>query len=341
MTCLRAARAQGVLPSIEEGLWGGLVPLSLFQQALIHKHDQVRMDALGLVCESHRSTEVLTSKEMNLIRHFLLPNLNSQSPGIRQQTVSLMKKLLCRVKDSTQLLQKRLTQERDEEQRGQDQNTLQQYKEFLRWLCVTLLEVLLPGASFSKCLMSLHLLGLLGQLFTFNTGPDDVFALGEVVTSAHAQNVLYCVASNFLEVKQLASVLLQQLPPSAVGLQVPERMCCVLQASLDLSTSNKPFDSVTAAHLLNLLLHQPDLSQALLHCAQKQGLDFQPSSPPVQAPEKLILEFNTLAVVRFLLVCLQSEVSRAESSLLQAAASCPLYGRAHCITAVLQHLNTE
>lgn len=41
---------------------------------------------------------------------------------------------------------------------------------FLRWLCERLLEVLLPGASFSKCLMSLHLLGLLGQLFGFSTG---------------------------------------------------------------------------------------------------------------------------------------------------------------------------
>lgn len=51
------------------------------------------MDALGLVCESHRSTEVLTSQEMDLIRHFLPPNLNSQSPGVRQQTVSLLKKV--------------------------------------------------------------------------------------------------------------------------------------------------------------------------------------------------------------------------------------------------------
>ncbi|GLD62650.1 thyroid adenoma-associated protein homolog [Lates japonicus] len=59
------------------------------------------------------------------------------------------------------------------------------------------------------------------------------------------------------------------------------------------------------------------------------------------ASDMLILELNTLAVVQFLLCCLQSEVSRAESSLLQAAASYPLYGRAHCITAVLQHLNTE
>lgn len=340
MTCLRAARAQGVVSSSEEGLWGGLVPLSLLQQALVHKHDQVRMDALGLVCESHRSTEVLTSQEMDLIRHFLLPNLNSQSPGVRQQTVSLLKKMLCRMKDSTLLLQKRLIQERDEEQRERDQHTLRLYKEFLCWLCVRLLEVLLPGASFSKCLMSLHLLCLLGQLFTFSTGPD-VFALGEVVTSAHAQNVLYCVASNFLEVKQLASTLLRQLPPSAVGLQVWERLCCVLQAALDLSTSTKPFDSVSAAHLLNLLIHQPDLSQALLHCVQEQGLDFQLPSQPSQPSETVILELNALAVVQFLLHCLQSEVSKAESSLLQAAASCPLYGRAHCITAVLQHLNTE
>lgn len=50
-------------------------------------------------------------------------------------------------------------------------------------------------------------------------GVDD-FALGGTVTSAHAQNVLYCVGSNFLEVKQLASTLIRQLPPSTVGLQV-------------------------------------------------------------------------------------------------------------------------
>uniref|UniRef100_A0A672GSU6 tRNA (32-2'-O)-methyltransferase regulator THADA n=1 Tax=Salarias fasciatus TaxID=181472 RepID=A0A672GSU6_SALFA len=341
MTCLRAARAQGVIPSSEGGLWGGLVPLALLQQALIHKHDQVRMDALGLVCESHRSTEVLTSEEMELIRYFLPPNLNSQSPGIRQQTVSLLKKLLCRVKDSTQLLQKRLIQERDPEQSQRDQHTLHLYKDFLRWLSVTLLDVLLPAASFSKCLMSLHLLGLLAQLFSFSTGPD-VFALGEVVTSTHAQNVLYCVASNFLEVKQLASALLRQLPPSTVGLQVWEgRMLGVLQAALDLSTSTKPFDSVTAAHLLNLLLHQPELSRALLLCAQRQGVRLQPPSAPAQASHTLLLELNTLAVVQLLLGCLQSEVQKAESSLLQAASSRPLYGRAHCITAVLQNLDTR
>lgn len=41
MTCLRAARAQGIAPSSKKGLWGELVPLNLVQQALVHKHDQV------------------------------------------------------------------------------------------------------------------------------------------------------------------------------------------------------------------------------------------------------------------------------------------------------------
>lgn len=71
-------------------------------------------------------------------------------------------------------------------------------------------------------------------------------------------------------------------------------MCRVLQAALDLSTSTKPYDSVTAAHLLNLLLQQPHLSRALLHCAQQQGIDFQPSAEAA-APEELVRELNALA----------------------------------------------
>lgn len=81
-------------------------------------------------------------------------------------------------------------------------------------------------------------------------------------------------------------------------------MRCVLRAALDLSTSTKPFDSVTAAHLLNLLLPHPDLSQALLHCAQQQDLDFTPPSPPPQPSESVMLEVNALAgkITRALLI---------------------------------------
>lgn len=67
----------------------------------------------------------------------------------------------------------------------------------------------------------------------------------------------------------------------------------MLQAALELSTSTRPYDSVSAAHLLILLLQQPQLHQALLDCAQQQGLQTPPAPPP--APDTSILELNTLA----------------------------------------------
>ncbi|XP_042624232.1 thyroid adenoma-associated protein homolog [Cyprinus carpio] len=131
-------------------------------------------------------------------------------------------------------------------------------------------------------------------------------ALGESVSFSHAQAVLYCLASNFLEVKQLACNLLQKLPPAAVRLQEPERLQSLLQVALDPST--KPFDSVTATHLLNLMLHQPGLRDALISCIQKQHIPVQPPALiQSQASEASGLEQNTLAVVQWLMVCLKEE----------------------------------
>ncbi|XP_015218624.2 thyroid adenoma-associated protein isoform X1 [Lepisosteus oculatus] len=346
VTCLRAARAQGVVSSSQEGLWGGLVPLKLLSQALVHKHDQVRLDALGLICESHRSTENLSPEEMDLIRFFLPSSLNSQSPGVRQQTLSLLKKLLCRMRDSAQLLQRRLEQDRPEEQ-GQEhgnRTTLQTYEEFLHWLCEALFQALFPGASFPTCFTALHLLGLIADLFSFSTADSGpcLFSLGQMVTPSQAQAVLYCLASSFLEVKQLAFQLLRRLPPPALGLQEPGRLSSLLRVALDLSTSTKPFDSVTASHLLNLLVYEEGLVEALSHRAQEQCISFQPPTPGESPASKAFkLERNTLAVVLFLLACLKAEVAQAETSLLQAAASYPLYGRAHCITVALQQLDSQ
>ena len=51
------------------------------------------MDALGLLCETHRSTEGVSPQEFELLRHFLPPNVNCQPPGVRQLTVSLLKRV--------------------------------------------------------------------------------------------------------------------------------------------------------------------------------------------------------------------------------------------------------
>lgn len=92
-------------------------------------------------------------------------------------------------------------------------------------LVLASLFILMPAwcsscVSCILCLLSLTVPSCVFSPLPLCFSEPDVFALGEVVTSTYAQNVLYCVASNFLEVKQLASSLIQQLPPSAVGLEV-------------------------------------------------------------------------------------------------------------------------
>lgn len=82
--------------------------------------------------------------------------------------------------------------------------------------------------------------------------------------------------------------------PACGAAQEAARLQYVLQAALDLSTSTKPFDSVTAAHLLNLLLHQEALQRALLHCAHEKGVHLQ-MPDFTQASEVSILEKNALA----------------------------------------------
>lgn len=54
---------------------------------------QVCIDALGLLCETHRTTEIVSLEEMQLIQFFMMYNLNSQSPSVRQQIVCLLRKV--------------------------------------------------------------------------------------------------------------------------------------------------------------------------------------------------------------------------------------------------------
>ncbi|KAK1171060.1 hypothetical protein AOXY_G8054 [Acipenser oxyrinchus oxyrinchus] len=356
MTCLRAARAQGVLRSTQEGVWGGgLIPIALLKQALVHKHDQVRVDALGLICESHRSTEMLSAQEMELMHHFLPNNLNTQSPGVRQQTLSLLRKLFCRIRDSTQLLQKRSEQRKPQVEEGAESQdllcTLQHYKarpesgghfEFMWWVCETLFQALFPGASFPTRFSALNLLGLVADTFTFSTqaGPGhSLFQLEETLTPARVQAVLECITSGFEEIKSLAFDLLRKLPPSAQGFQDTARLKGLLQAALTLSTSTKPYDCVSASYLLNLLVHQGVLLRALQLCAEEQRVDLSVRERGLEGEAVEILERNTFAVVKYLLVCLTVEIEQAERSLLQAAVTHPMYGRVHCIIAGLQQLN--
>nr|XP_056709358.1 thyroid adenoma-associated protein [Euleptes europaea] len=337
MACLRTARAHGHL-QFTDIMHNGLVSVGCIKQGLVHQHDQVRIDALGLLCESHRSTETISLEEMQLIKFFIKYNLNSQSPAVRQQICSLLKKLFCRIHESSQTIYKmqqiKPKQDPVKQFKWNPLVTLQNYKDFMSSLCGMLFGALFPGSSHPTRFTALTLLGIITEIFPISEGQSQVlFQITQEVDPGRVQTLLHCFASTFEEVKILAFELLMKLHRALPYFQDPERMKPLFQVAMQLSTSTKPYDCVTASYLLNFLIHQ----EGLLQVCFKNHLLLDTFQPDKDTSSNLV-EKNTLAVIKNLLENLEGEILRAEKSLLQAAASFPMYGRVHCITGTLHQL---
>ncbi|KAM5293392.1 tRNA (32-2'-O)-methyltransferase regulator THADA [Ctenodactylus gundi] len=337
MACLRAARAHGHLHSATDA-WENLVSSARIKQGLIHQHCQVRIDTLGLLCESNRSTEMVSSEEMQWIEFFLTYNLNSQSPGVRQQICSLLKKLFCRIQESSQVLYK-LEQSKSKLEpenrltREPPSVSLQQYKNFMSSICSILFGALFPGSSYPTRFSALTILRSIAEVFPVSEGKFSVvYQLSNDIDAARFRTLIECFTSTFEEVKALAFDLLMKLPLRAGQFLDAEKLQSLFQAALELSTSTKPYDCVTASYLLNLLIWQDAVPSSLPAC-----LNLQAACSDGERPDAMV-ERNTLLVIRCLMESLEEEVSWAENSLLQAAASFPMYGRVHCITSALQRL---
>ncbi|XP_027720991.1 thyroid adenoma-associated protein isoform X3 [Vombatus ursinus] len=343
MACLRTARAHGHLQSASHVTWGSLVSSAKIKQGLVHQHCQVRIDALGLLCESHRSTEIVSVEEMQLLQFFILYNLNSQSPGMRQQICSLLQKLFSRIQESSQVLYK-LEQSKSQQESVNDSTkknpseTLQQYQDFMSSVCNSLFRALFPGSSHSTKFSALTILVSIAELFPVPEGKTQaVFQLSHEIDFARVETIMECFSSTFEEVKILAFNLLMKLPKTVTRIQDSLKLQALFHAAMDLSTSTKPYDCVTAAYLLRFLIGQEGLLAALAAFFNNS-----PGPSPCQRGGEesvAFVERNTLMVIRHLLENLEREISQAESSLLQAAALFPMYGRVHCIIGAFQQLS--
>ncbi|KFQ69170.1 Thyroid adenoma-associated protein [Phaethon lepturus] len=336
MACLRTARAHGHL-ELSNIMSNGLVSTECIKQGLVHQHNQVCIDALGLLCETHRSTEIVSVEEMQLIQFFMMYNLNSQSPSVRQQICSLLRKLFCRIQESSQVIYK-LEQNKTKQElleistKSHPLGILQQYRHFMSAVCDRLFEALFPGSSHPTRFSVLTILGSIAEIFSAPKGQAQVFQLDQEIDSTRVQTLIQCFASTFEEVKILAFEVLMKVRDVAFNLQDYENVDLLFQAAMDLSTSTKPYDCVTASYLLNFLVHHKGLQHICLgkRVEHKPQMDENTSLSTV--------EKNTLAVIKLLLVNVEEEVFQAKKSLLQAAASFPMYGRVHCITGALQQL---
>ncbi|CAN0398537.1 unnamed protein product [Lampetra fluviatilis] len=309
----------------------------LMERALAHRCDQVRLDALALLCESVRATEPVLPRELALLRTALPLALPSCSAATRRATLSLLRKLLLRMRDGALawLRQSGSSPHHRHGPPGVDERRphvgLQQYREFLFWLSDVSFDALFPGASFPRKFMALSMLGLLEEVF-----PDFLgFSLAKAVTPERARVLLGCLADNFPEVKRLASALLQLLPAERLGLQTEECLRSLLGAALALASSPRPSDPSTAAPLLALLVRWAP--HAALSRVLPQHTSVGDAFPHPGMFQRLwstvIQQLNVLMGV--LVSGLEADVAVAEHSLLEAAGTRPMYGRLHAATRLL------
>lgn len=274
---------------------------------------------------------------MQLILFFLEYNLNSQSPSVRQQICSSLRKLFCRIQESSQVLYK-LEQNKTKQELLEDSTRrhpsgiLQQYKDFMSSVCDRLFEALFPGSSHPTRFSALTILGSVAEIFSVPKGQVHVFKLDQEIDSARVQTLIQCFASTFEEVKVLAFELVMKLRDVAFSLQDSENIDLLFQAAMDLSTSTKPYDCATASYLLNFLVYHKELHRICLG----QWIEHSPQMD--ENTSASTMEKNTLAVIKLLLVNVEEEIFQAKKSLLRAAALFPMYGRVHCITGALQQL---
>ncbi|KAF4798681.1 THADA, armadillo repeat containing [Turdus rufiventris] len=298
MACLRTARAHGHL-ELSNIMSSGLVSTECIKQGLVHQHSQVCIDALGLLCETHRTTEIVSLEEMQLIQFFMMYNLNSQSPSVRQQIISLLRKSA--------------------------------RNESLHLVVVAKVTCSSWQNDGDKMSNHIRIKNILEDVYG-KKGQAQVFQLDQEIDSTRVQTLIQCFASTFEEVKILAFRLLMKLRDVALNLQDSENLDLLFQVAIDLSTSTKPYDCVTASYLLNFLVYH----EGLQHICLGKWLEHNPQMN--ENTSVSTLEKNTLAVVKLLLVNVEEEILQAKKSLLQAAASFPMYGRVHCITGALQQL---
>ncbi|KAM4797583.1 LOW QUALITY PROTEIN: tRNA (32-2'-O)-methyltransferase regulator THADA-like [Urocitellus parryii] len=335
MACLRTARAHGHLQSATDA-WKNLVSSARVKQGLVHQHCQVQIDTLGLLCESNRSTEIVSTEEMEWIQFFITYNLNSQSPGVRQQICSLLKKLFCRIQESSQVLYK-LQQSKSKHEpenelaKEEPSVSLQLYKNFISSICNSLFEALFPGSSYSTRFSALTILGSIAEVFPVSEDRGQtVYQLSDDIDVDCFQILKECFTSTFEDMKTLVD-LLMKLSIAVVQFQDSEKLQGLFQAALELSRSMKPYDCITASYLLRFLIWQDALPWFLSVATPQQNACGDGKSAAV-------VERNTLMVIKCLMENLEEKVAQAENSLLQAVASFPMYGRVHCITGALQKL---
>ncbi|XP_031564111.1 thyroid adenoma-associated protein homolog [Actinia tenebrosa] len=173
LAILKAARSLGVMESKQ-------LDEELLTSALEDAEDTIRLDALGVLSCSSKTSESLSEIELGLLRNFLCHNLNIACPSFRQDLFVAMRKILSRIRDSCLSELKRCYPKIfknhslgvNELQALSVQSDLVHALEFVEWTMTFMVNSLLPGANYQRQKTALELISIIFDTFAVKGNPD-------------------------------------------------------------------------------------------------------------------------------------------------------------------------
>ncbi|KAJ7373357.1 hypothetical protein OS493_012949 [Desmophyllum pertusum] len=346
ITCLKIARSSGLMDIYKKSheklalktmsLWCGVVPVELMKKALCHLDDQIRLDALGLLCDSPRTTESVTEVDLQLLQLFIPPNMNNQAPSFRQQAGAHFKKFLMRVKEGIRISSKAIKQRRNITEKQFHQDQLALYREFLLWFCACQFDSLFPGASFTRRTTALSSLTLIKQIFSFEQSDDsatksDSFNINDVMTQDNIYILLDCLSDSYETNKMMAYDILLATPSEKLPFQEEKSLLGWLNMIDRLVSSPRAIDASSAATLLRLLVEK--CSSPLTFKKHKSEEDNEPLS--IALKSECVPCMQAFRVLNYLIGLLKSHCLAASKNLYLTGVQAPMHGVLYCLRAIL------
>ncbi|XP_015126019.1 thyroid adenoma-associated protein homolog [Diachasma alloeum] len=319
--------------SLQETRWRNRLDYDLISSCLQNFNEDVRLEVLGLLVESKKSTLVFNEREFHVILQFLTFNL-----GERLEFVPLIKKTFKRMKESLAVLKRQTTQvEKIESCRHEVRDNLQLYEQLkkeyeatatrslasiayyrkfftkIREIC---LNGLCPGSTHTRKKNSLRILQLQEELLSpdFRESPW---------TPDQADKLLQCLLLDTYETnKEVSFRIITNISPCLLKLDNEERVDEIINVALRLGNSIRPIDSITAGYMFKVSLLSPVIENVLLRHLKIDAVVCDADDV-------------TLWLIIVIIEQLREPARLANENIIIAAARHSLYGYLFCIKLLL------
>ncbi|KAL9548457.1 hypothetical protein MBANPS3_005670 [Mucor bainieri] len=345
------------------------ISVDTLKLAIYHSDAQVRMDVLGLLCESRKATAQVSSTELEMLQLFIPLNMNSTAPEFRQQMCAHLSKILLRLRgnlysqhrnyksllayaDKCALQDKRATALSDAQE---TLVVIDQAKTFLYWLCDHVAESLYPGASYQRVATALRILSITIKIFGVTelppiegfTDQQPDFPFTMPIANARLAKTLVDVFMNPYDFNRVqAFEILCQFPSPLPGIAARSDVQDLLWWGLNNVVSTRAGESDSGAMVFRLIFTKYVVGL---------GFDLSPEQQTVTAAAAAVTTRTTTghgssssssvsdaAAIVFterLLDLLEKQVDVAKSNLLLASQQHPMHGTLLALQYVFQEID--